>query len=130
MVSKDRIVPIQKLDRISAFGEVLAVANVSTTLVKASNPQGDFSVTGSGSAGNKLLNEPARSIELANAITGVTVYFVTGIEFKGITKNSAAVTLASASLGYDDLACDGVTMYKAVLSSGEVTISAVTPQVA
>lgn len=130
MVSKDRIVPIQKIDRISAFGEMLAVANVSTALVKASNPEGDFAITGSGSAGNKLCNEPARSIELANGITGITVYFVSGAEFKGITKNGSAVTLASASLAYADLACDGVTMYKAVLSSGEVTISAITPQVA
>ena len=108
MVSKDRIVPIQKLDRISAFGEMLAVANVSATLIKASNPQGDFSITGSGSAGTKLLNEPARSFDLANGITGITVYFVCGKEFKGITKNSAAVTLASASLAYsfDFIFCD------------------------
>lgn len=127
MVSNDRIVPIVKIDRISLFGEMLAVANVSTALVAAANAEGDFSVTGTGSAGNKLLAEPAKSIELANAITGVTVYFVAGKQFKGITKNGSAVTLASASLAYADLACDGVTMYKAVLSSGEVTISAVTP---
>ncbi len=130
MVSKDRIVPVQKIDRISLFGEMLAVANVSATLVKASDPEGHFSVAGSGAAGNKLLNEPAIAIELASGITGATVYFVPGIKFDGITKGGSAVTLASGSLGYADLACDGVTMYKAVLASGSVTISAITPIVA
>ena len=121
MINKDRIVPIIKTDWLTAVGTMLAIANVSYGVVAASNVEGDFSVTGSGAAGNKLLNQPARAIDFTSGVTSATVYFVAGFDYKGFTKNGSALTNSG------DVIKDGVTLYKGVLSSSTVTITAVSP---
>ena len=128
MVNANRIVPVEKIDFLSLIGTVLAIANVSTAVIAAKNVQGDFEVTGSGSVGNKLANQPAKSINFASGVTAATVYFVAAYDFGAITVNGAAATIADASpVDLDEVKPDGITLYKAALSSGEVTITAVTP---
>lgn len=127
MVNLDRIVPITKIDRISAFGEILAVANVSFTVIAPTNVEGDFEVTGTGAAGNKLANQPLKSVDFKSGVTGGTVYFVPAYNFGSVKVAGSAATIDTDGLGLDDIVCDGVTMYKAVLATGEVTLTAVTP---
>lgn len=129
MVNDDRIVPIQKIDFLSMIGTVLKIANVSTTVL-AGSTEGDFTVTGSGSVGNVLANQPVKSLNYASGVTSATVYFVAAYDFDAIKVNGAAATIADAGLALADVKKDGITLYSAALSSGEVTISAITPSLA
>lgn len=130
MINNDRIVPVQKIDLLSLIGTVLTIAQVEFAVLAALDVEGDFSVTGTGAAGNKLANQPVKTLDFASGVTGGTVYFIPAYDFKTITVAGAAATIDDAGLDLDDIQPDGVTLYKAVLSSGEVTITAVTPSLA
>lgn len=127
MINKDRIVPIQKMDLLTMIGTILALHGTSYAVLAASTIEGAFSVTGSGAAGNKLANQPVQSLDFASGVTSGTVYFVAAYDFAGITVAGAAATIADGSATVNP---DGVTVYKAVLGSGEVTITAVSPVIA
>lgn len=124
MINNDRIVPIQKIDLLSMIGTILTIAQVDFTVAQSTNIVGDFSITGSGSAGTFLANQPVQSLDFASGVTGATVYFVADFDYTGFTVAGVAATMDSDSV---DVMPDGVTLYKAVLASGEVTVSAVTP---
>ena len=127
MINNDRIVPIQKMDLLTMIGTVLTIASVSYTILAPTTIEGAFSVTGSGAAGTKLANQPVQSLDFASGVTGGTVYFVPAYDFTGITVAGAAATFNSSNLDNDDVQPDGVTLYKAVLASGTVTLTAVSP---
>lgn len=127
MINNDRIVPIQKTDFLTLIGTVLALGGTSYTIGKPSDVEGDFSVAGSGSVGNVLCNQPVKSLDIPSGVTACAVYFVAGYDFTAITVAGAAPTFDSDHLDNDDVLADGVTLYKAVLSSGTVTLTAVTP---
>lgn len=127
MVNKDRIVPIQKMDLLTMIGTILALHGTSYAVLAASTIEGAFSVTGSGAAGNKLANQPVQTLDFASGVTSGTVYFVAAYDYAGITVAGAAATIADGSATVEP---DGVTVYKAVLGSGEVTITAVSPVIA
>lgn len=127
MVNNDRIVPIMKIDFLSMIGTVLAIANVSTTVLAASDVEGTFAVTGSGSVGNLLVNQPVKTLNFASGVTAATVYFVAGFDFEGFTVNGAAATIDAGGVAVSNVKKDGISLYKAVLGSGTVTITAVTP---
>ena len=127
MINNERIVPIQKVDFLSMIGIVLAIANVSYTVLKAKDPTGDFEVTGSGAAGTKLADQPVKTIDFKSGVTSGTVYFVPAFDFEGINVAGSAATIDDSGLDLDDIKADGITLYKAVLGSGEVTLTAVTP---
>jgi len=130
MINNDRIVPIEKCDFLSMIGVILGIGGTSYAVLASSDVEGTFSVTGSGAAGNKLANQPVKTLDFASGVTGGTVYFVPAYDFAGITVAGATPTFASASLENDDVKADGITLYKAVLASGEVTLTAVTPMAA
>lgn len=126
MINTNRIVPIVKTDLLSAYGTMLALAGVSYGVLKSSDILGDFAVTGSGAAGNFLCDQPVKSLDIPAAVTGCTVYFVAGYDFGGLTVAGAAPTFGE---GYtnDTILPDCATLFKAVLSSGTVTVTAATP---
>lgn len=124
MINTNRVVPIQKTDFLSLIGTVLTIASVSYNVLAANDIEGDFSVTGSGAAGNLLANQPVKTLDFASGVTSGTVYFVPAFDFVGFTINEVAAVAGSGSV---DVNPDGITLYKAVLSSNKVTISAVTP---
>ena len=126
MINTSRIVPVMKTDLLSLYGTMLTLANVSYSVL-ASDIKGDFSVTGSGSAGTFLCNQPVKSLDIPAAVTGCTVYFVAAYDFAGLTVAGAAPTFNSSYLDNDDVAADCATLYKAVLSGGTVMLTAVTP---
>lgn len=127
MVNKDRIVPVQKTDLLSLYGTAMAIGNISFAVIAADDVEGNFTVTGTGAAGNKLANQPVKTLDFASGVTGGTVYFVADYAFDGIKVAGAAATIASGSVAIDEVVADGVTLYKAVLASSQVTITAVTP---
>lgn len=126
MVNKDLIIPVTKTDLLSLYGTVLTIASVSFAIAPA-NVDGEVEITGSGAAGNFLANGPVKEIDFKSGVTGGTVYFIPAYDYAGIKVAGAAATMASDSVEVD--AADA-GLYKAVLSSGEVTITAVTPVIA
>lgn len=127
MVNNDRIVPIQKIDYLSMVGTILSLMGETYEVLAASTINGDFSVTGSGDAGTLLANQPVQSLDFAEGVTAAEVYFVPDYDFTGFTVNGAAATIDDSGLALSAIPPDGITLYKAVLGSGEVTITAITP---
>ena len=127
MINNDRIVPIQKIDLLSMIGTILTLQSTSFTVLQATTINGDFSLTGTGSAGTFLANQPVQTLDFASGVTGATVYFVADFDYTGFTVAGTAATMNEDSV---DVMADGVTLYKAVLASGEVTVTAVTPVLA
>lgn len=125
MINKDRIVPIEKIDLLTLIGTAMALDGTSYAVI-VGDTEGNFSVTGTGAAGNKLANQPVKSLDFASGVTSATIYFVAAYDYVGFTKNGAAVTYGEGAT----VKKDGVTLYKAVLSSSTVTITAVSPVVA
>lgn len=127
MINNDRIVPVQKTDLLTLIGTVLGLNGTSYTVLQASTIEGAFSATGTGAVGNLLANQPVQSLDFATGVTGGTVYFVAAYDYAGITVAGTAATLAEGSATVNP---DGVTLYKAVLASGSVTVTAVSPVLA
>ena len=125
MINNDRIIPIMKMDLLSMIGTVLNLIGTSYTVLEPASIEGDFTVTVD--AGTYLANQPVKTLDFADGVSAGTVYFVAGFDFAGLTVNGAAATIADGSA---EVAPDGVTLYQAVLASGEVTITALTPGVA
>ena len=123
MINNNRIVPVQATDLISLYAVILkqdTTNNSTLAKVDASNAEGDFAIT---SASTPLIcSEPAKSIDLAAAVTAATVYFVPAYNYKGFSLAGVAEEPAAGSVDVD---ADGATLYKAVLSSGDITITKV-----
>ena len=123
MINLKNIIPVVKMDLLSLIGTILTIANVSFQIAVAS-VAGEVAITGSGAAGNFLANGPVKEIDFKSGVTGATVYFIPAYDYAGIKVAGAAATMASDSV---DVIAESANLYKAVLSSGEVTITAVTP---
>ena len=127
MINKDRIVPIEKCDYLSMIGTIMKLAGTSFAVIKG-DVVGNFDVTGSGAAGNKLANQPVRSIDFKSGVTSGTVYFVPDYAFDGIKVAGSAATIADGGIALANVKKDGVTLYTAALSSGTVTIAEISPE--
>ena len=122
MVNTDRIVPISKIDLISAYGTAMKLAGTSFGVIGAADVEGDFNVTGSGSVGNKLANQPVKTIDFKSGVTAGVVYFVAAYDFEGFKVAGTKVTASGATV-----AADGVSLYTATLADSAVTVAAITP---
>lgn len=115
-INTNRIVPITDIDWLTVCNMILNAAGTTITAIAADDDIGSFTV----SAANKLCNEPATTIDVT--VASGTFYFVAAHDFKGITVNGTAVTTLGTAIKPD-----GVTLYSGTISSGDVTIAAVTP---
>ena len=129
MINKDRIVPVTKTDLLSLVGMMLTIKETSYTVLASKDVEGTFEVTGSGAAGNKLADQPVKSLDFKSGVTSGTVYFVAADDYEGIKVAGAAATFDASYLDDDDVKADG-SVYKAVLGSGEITLTSVSPQAA
>ena len=120
MVNENRIVPIQKIDYLSMIGTILTLHGTSFGVL--AGEEGKFTVTATGAAGNKLANEPIKSLDFAEGTTSGTVYFCADFAFEGIT-------IAGVAEDIGEIKKDGVTLYKAVLADSAVTVTAITPSI-
>lgn len=127
MINKERIVPVAKSDLLTLYGTMLTMAGVSYSKLAAADINGDFSVIGSGAAGTFLCAEPVKSLDIPAAVTGCTIYFVAGYSFDGLTVAGAGPTFDVSGQTNAGVIKDCATLYKAVLSSGTVTLTAVSP---
>lgn len=121
MINNDRIVPIMKMDLLSMIGTVMGLIGTTYTVLKASTIEGAFSVPGTGDVGTLLADQPVQSMDFPAEVTAGEVYFVAAFDYAGMTIAGAE----TAPTG--DVVPDGVTLYKAELASGAITITPITP---
>lgn len=124
MINKDRIIPITETDLLSVFGTMLiaaaaAASGTAPELLEADNP-GQFTVTAA--AKTLLANEPVETLDFAATATSGTVYFVPAYNYTGFKIAGTAVTTSGAAVDPQSHA-----LYKAVLATGAVTITCMTP---
>lgn len=118
MINSDRIVPVTAIDLISLYGLIIKAAGPTLTAVNAKTVDGQFDVE---TAANALIcSEPVKSLDFASSLNSATIYFVPAYDYKGFTKNGAAVTKAGV-----DVVADGRTLYTATLSTSTVTFAKV-----
>lgn len=118
MINANRIVPVQATDLITLYGLILkqdTTNNATLAAVQAANAEGDFAITAA--ATPLICAEPAKTIDIAAAVTSATIYFVPAYDYAGFSLAGVAVTPTG------DVTADGNTLYKAVLASGAVTIT-------
>lgn len=118
MINTERIVPITAVDLLSMYGLILLQDsnNSGMTALQANDVEGNFSV----GTGVKLAAQPVKSANFTGS-TG-TLYFVADYAYEGFKVSGSAATVADNDVEVDP---DGRTLYKAVLSSGTVTITKV-----
>lgn len=119
MINNDRIVPIQKIDLLTAISVAFAIVSEAATIngyLAADDVEGDFTVTENSKV--YIANQPVKSCNFASGVTAGTVYFVADYQYSGFKVAGTTVTTAGTTVNPD-----GVTLYKAVLASGAVTIS-------
>lgn len=119
MINADRIVPITSIDLLTAYGTMMKLAGTSVDTIEASDA-GVFAVT-SGS-GNKLANEPVKSLDFGSGVSSMVVFFVPAFDYAGFSVAGTAVEPAEGSA---EVLADAKTLYSATLSSGAVTIAKV-----
>ena len=122
MINNDRIVPVQAIDLLSLYGLILEQNSNNSGLAKlAADAMGEFQVKTNNA--KLIAAEPAVSIDFdstASSVSAGTVYFVPAFDYKGFTIDGVAEEPASGSV---DVVADGKSLYKAVLSSGDITIT-------
>lgn len=122
MINTDRIIPVSAIDLLSLYGLILKQDSNNSSLAKlaALDTDGAFQIT-SGSA-PLIANEPVKTCDIdatTSSVSACTLYFVPAYDYTGFTIDGAAVTPTGS------VEADGRTLYKAVLSSGAITISKV-----
>lgn len=120
MVNNERIVPIMKIDRLSAIGEVLALTSVSYSVLETGTVTGEFEVS---EAGTYLANQPVKSFNFGTGVSSGAVYFIPAFDYAGFKVNGSAVETSG-----DVVNADGVSLYSATLADGAVTIATITPE--
>lgn len=125
MINTNRIVPIEKIDLISMYGLILLQNSNFGSLAKlvASDVDGDYTVTTNN--GVLIADQPLKSCNIAataSSVSACTLFFVADYAYEGFSIDGVAETPADGSV---DVVADGVTLYKAVLSSGDITITKV-----
>lgn len=118
MINNDRIVPITAIDLISMYGLILMQDSNNSGLaaLQSDTIDGQFTC----GTGMKLAAQPVKSCNFSGA--SGTLYFVADYDYEGFKVSGAASTIADNDVEVNP---DGKTLYKAVLSSGAVTITKV-----
>ena len=116
MVNTNRIVPVEKIDLISLYALILLQNsnNSSLAVLQSSTIDGQYSC----GTGVKIADQPVKTCNFTGA--SGTLYFVADYAYEGFSISGTAEDPADGSV---DVVPDGVTLYKAVLSSGDITIT-------
>ena len=113
MINTKRIVPVTRTDLLTLIGNIMVLAGTSVAKVEAS-------LIGCHFRKNQIADEPVKSLDFVSGVTAAVVYFIPDTHYEGFKVAGTAVETAGA-----DVDADGVTLYTATLSSGDVTIAKV-----
>ena len=125
MINNDRIVPVTQTDLLSLYGLILKQNSSFSALAKlaADTVDGEFQVKTNSAV--LIADQPVKTVDIdatTSSVSGCTVFFVADYDYVGFTIDGAAEEPAAGS---DDVVPDSKTLYKAVLSSGNITITKV-----
>lgn len=125
MINANRIVPVLKTDLISLYSVILKQASGNSGLAKlaADTVEGDFTVKTNN--GVLLADQPVKTCDIdatTSSVSACTVFFVAAYDFVGFSIDGVAEEPADGSV---DVVADDNTLYKAVLASGDITITKV-----
>ena len=123
MINTDRIVPVQKIDLISLYGLIVQQNSSFGSLAKlaADTIDGDYQVKTNSAV--VICDAPVKSVDIdatASSVSACTVFFIADPHYEGFTIDGVAEETEGT-----DVVADGITLWKAVLSSGDITISKV-----
>lgn len=124
MINSNRIVPVTKTDLLSLYSTILLQASGNSGLAKlASNDiAGNYQIKTNN--GVLIADQPVVSCDIdatASSVSACTLFFMADPAFTGFTIDGVAETPADGSV---DVVDDG-SLYKAVLASGDITITKV-----
>ena len=122
MINANRIVPVQVIDLLSLYGLILKQDTTNNSGLVALQATAPEVFTQSTNSAVVIAAEPVKTFNFASGVTAGTVYFVAAFDYVGFSINGVAEEPADGS---DAVANDGRTLYKAVLSSGDITITKV-----
>lgn len=117
MINEKRVVPVSKTDLMTMYGTMMLIAGIDVSAMQAGDV-GYFSLSGTGDVGTKIASEPVIQIDISSGVTAAVIYFIPEYTYAGFAINGSAV-----ETGGVDVQADGVTLYKATLASGAVTIA-------
>lgn len=115
MINTSRIVPVEAVDLLTLYGNIMKLAGTTVAKIDASDI-GVFAMT-SGS-GNVIASEPVKSFDFGASVSSAVVYFIPAYDFEGFSVQAGAKTKGSID-------ADGATLCTATLSGGTVTIAKV-----
>lgn len=115
MINSSRIVPVEAVDLLTLYGNIMKLAGTTVAKIDASDI-GVFAMT-SGS-GNVIASEPVKSFDFGESVSAAVVYFVPAYDFEGFS-------IQGGSKVKGTIDADGATLCTATLSSGTITIAKV-----
>jgi len=116
MVNPNRIVPITKIDFLSMIATILTMMGEAVLILQPNDIDGNFVLNADG---DYVANQPVKSLDFAAGASDDSVYFCADYDFQGISLAGVAVDASAVKP-------DGISLYKATLSNGAVTIEAMT----
>lgn len=124
MINENRIVPVTKTDLLSLYSVILKQDSNNSGLAKlvSSDVVGNFEIKTNSAV--LIADQPVVSCDIdatASSVSAATLFFVADNAFVGFSIDGVAVTPADGSAA---VVADG-SLYKAVLSSGAITITKV-----
>ena len=120
MINANKIVPVTKSDLLSILANACLLCGKTVTALTATTP-GVFAISSNPSTDVAICNEPVVSFDFASGSSAATVYFIADYAYEGFKVAGTAVTPQAGSATVDP---NSATLYKATLSSGNVTIAA------
>lgn len=119
MINADRIVPVTKSDLLSIYANAALLGGSTVTKIAASAP-GEFTVAATISTTWGIANEPLKKLNFGASASSGTVVFIPADDYEGFYING---TFEEPADGSDTVDANGAELYKAVLSSGDITIT-------
>lgn len=117
MINNERIVPITKVDLLSAMWLMHSLIEDAgegyIMQTEAATPAGIFNVTAEASTAT-LLNEPAKEIYVTAKLTSeqsCVIYFVPTYDFKGVSLNGGALIKPEGMESIDLSGCDVIRLH-------------------
>ena len=117
MINNDRVVSVTKVDLLSLYALIIKQTETDLVKVTAQTVEGDYSITAAATA--LIADQPIKSCDFTADVSTATLYFVADYAFEGFKVAGADVEVEA------DIAADAVTLYKAELSGGAVTVTEV-----
>lgn len=124
MINSNRIVPVTKTDLLSLYSTILLQASGNSGLVKlvSNDVAGDYTIKTNNAIA--IADQPVVSCDIdatTSSVSACTLFFMAADGYTGFSIDGVAEEPADGSV---DVVADG-SLYKAVLASGDITITKV-----